>query len=274
MRNAENSSLIACPSFFAIQRKTLPSKDIYREVFSRSLPCVWCGGYRCCTRSKGLFPKSRQVTKRPGPESVGLPYLRPKIVIALRCFLRERQLRSNEQPTPDPILHAPGHFRYSSPKSSDANKWPYLPSRRADLDHGLALLFVAPLTSHRQTPGCPVGTRGVCSKDAGIPVVVIVVCWRVKYRVSGTCVMKLKSPYPRLFPRFHKTRRSRPSPIKHGRGRPRCGACTSTLPLHSNTLPFASKHIVVTHARMPVAVTQARKESSRISRWPVASSTM
>ena len=38
-----------------------------------------------------------------------------------------------------------------------------------------------------------------------------------------------------------------------GRARPRCGACTKTLSLHSNTLPFASKHIVVTHALMPVA---------------------
>ena len=54
-------------------------------------------------------PKDTSGYEKAGPESVGLPYLRPKIVIALRCFLRERQLRSNEQPTPDPILHAPGN---------------------------------------------------------------------------------------------------------------------------------------------------------------------
>jgi hypothetical protein len=32
-------------------------------------------------------------------------------------------------------------------------------------------------------------------------------------------------------------------------GPPRRGAWPSTLPLHTNTLPFASKHIVVIHAR-------------------------
>ena len=44
--------------------------------------------------------------------------------------------------------------------------------------------FVASLTSHRQTSGCPVGTRWVCSKDAGIGLVVVVAGRRFKDRVT------------------------------------------------------------------------------------------
>ena len=52
------------------------------------------------------------------------------------------------------------------------------------------LLFVAPHTSHRQTSGCPMGTRWVCSKDAGIKLVIGVRLAVQKSRVHCCCRSK------------------------------------------------------------------------------------
>ena len=88
--------------------------------------------------------------------------------------------------------------------------------------------------------------------------------------------MELESPYSRYSrlitpPRFDKVS-SQPLTIAAVHRRP---SGTVAALLHINMLPFASKHIVVTHARtlaltsiFPVAVTQEPKEPSSLSRWP------